>query len=219
MVQQGGLARVGIAHDGHHRDLVFDAPLPLGGPDPAHVLQLPLQLGYFPAEHPAVGLQLGLPRAAGPDGALLPLQVLPHPQQAGQQVLVLGQLHLEAALPGPGPLGEDVQNQGGAVQHPHLQRLGQVALLRGGEGVVKDDHIRPQGLDQLLHLGHLALPDEGAGVGAVLGLGDHPQRLAPRRLQQGGQLLHALLVGVLLPAQTERVQPYQNGPVKFRFLL
>ena len=51
--------------------------------------------------------------------------------------------------------------------------------------------------DQLLHLGHLALADEGAGVGAVLGLGNHPDRLAPRRLQKGGQLLHGLLVRVL----------------------
>ena len=43
--------------------------------------------------------------------------------QAGEQILILGQLHLEPALPGAGPLGEDVQDQGGAVQHRHPQVL------------------------------------------------------------------------------------------------
>ena len=43
-VEQGGLARVGIAHDGHHGDLVFPALLALGPPDPAHVLKVRPQL-------------------------------------------------------------------------------------------------------------------------------------------------------------------------------
>ena len=122
-VEQGGFARIGIAHNGHHRHLVLDAPLPLGGPHPAHILQLLLQLGDLAADVPPVALQLGLAGAAGADGALLPLQMGPHAHQAGEQILILGQLHLEPALPGAGPLGEDVQDQGGAVQHRHPQVL------------------------------------------------------------------------------------------------
>ena len=214
LVEQGGLARVGIAHDGHHRHLVLDAPLPLGGPHPADLLQLGLQLGDLPADVPAVALQLGLAGAPGADGALLALQVGPHAQQPGQQVFVLGQLHLEPALPRPGPLGEDVQDQGGPVQHRHLQLLAEHPLLGGGQGVVEDHYVGPLGLHQLFDLGHLALPDEGAGVGAVLGLEDLPHRLSPRRLQQGGQLLHGLLVGVLLGGQAEGPQAHQHRPVE-----
>ena len=47
---------------------------------------------------PPVGLQLGLAGATGADGTLLPLQVLPHTRQPGQEVLVLGQGYLQAAL-------------------------------------------------------------------------------------------------------------------------
>ena len=113
----------------------------------------------------------------------------PHSQQPGQQVLVLGQLHLEPPLPGAGPLGKDVQDQGGAVHHSYLQFLAEHPLLGGGQAVVKNHHIRVHCPDQLPDLRHLALADEGAGVGAVLGLEDGPHALASRRLQQVGQLI------------------------------
>ena len=217
LIQQGGLARVGVAHDGHHRHLVLDAPLPLGGPHPADLLQLGLQLGNFPVDVPPVALQLGLAGAAGADGALLALQVGPHAQQPGEQILVLGQLHLEAALPGPRPLGEDVQNQGGAVQHLDLQLLPQHPLLGGGQAVVKDHHVRVHGPDQLPDLRHLALADEGAGVGGVLLLEHRAHALAPRRFQQVGELLHGLLGGILLSLQAVGPQAHQYRPV-FGFL-
>src|SRR5699024_11035338 len=71
----------------------------------------------------AVQLDLGLtgsPRAhARPAGrhaaAGLPGHRLAPAAQSGQQVLQLGQLHLGLALPGLGVLGEDVQDEGGAV--------------------------------------------------------------------------------------------------------
>ena len=213
LVQQGGLARVGIAHDGYHRHLVFDPPLPLGGTHPAHIPQLVLQLGDLSVDVPPVGLQLGLAGAAGADGALLPLQMGPHSQQPGQQVLVLGQLHLEPPLPGAGPLGKDVQDQGGAVHHSYLQFLAEHPLLGGGQAVVKNHHIRVHCPDQLPDLRHLALADEGAGVGAVLGLEDGPHALASRRLQQVGQLIHGLLRGVLLHRQPVGPQAHQHRPV------
>ena len=162
---------------------------------------------------PAVGLQLGLPGAPGADGPLLPLQVLPHPQQPGQQVAVLGQLHLQSPLPGAGPAGKDVQDQGGAVQHRHPQILVQGPLLGGGEAVVKDHHPRLQGLQQLLDLPHLALADEAPGVGGLPVLQEHPRAAPPRRLQQGGQLLQGGVRGVLLRGQGVGAQAYQDGSV------
>ena len=171
LVEEGGLARVGVAHDGHHRHLVLDAPLPLGGPDPTDLLQLLLQLWNLPADVPAVGLQLGLAGAAGADGRLPPEAVwrsrwVHMPSQPGEQVLILGQLHLEAALPGPCPLGEDVQNQGQpgpCTWTPQVLR--QHPQLGGGQARCQTPPCRASMRPcQLPHLGHLALADEGAGV-------------------------------------------------------
>ena len=78
---------------------------------------------------PAVALQLGLAGATGADGALLTLQVLPHTKQPRQQIFVLGQFYLEAALLGSGPLGKDVENEGGSVQNRHSQVLREGPLL------------------------------------------------------------------------------------------
>jgi len=217
LVEQGGLARVGVAHNGHHRHLVLDAPLPLGGPHPADLLQLGLQLGNFPVDVPPVAFQLSLAGAAGADGALLALQVGPHAQQPGQQILVLGQLHLEPSLPGAGPLGEDIQDQGRPVQHLDAQLLRQHPLLGGGQGVIHHHHVRPHGPHQLLHLSRLALADEGAGIGGVLVLEHGAHAHAPRSLQQIGQLLHGGVVGVFLGGQAVGVQAHQHRPV-FRLL-
>ena len=145
--------------------------------------------------------------------APLPLQVLPHAGEPGQQVLVLGQRHLQAALAGPRPLGENVQDEGGAVHHRHPQLLGEHPLLGGGQGVVKYDDIRPQASDQLADLLRLALPHKGAGVGGGAVLQHRSQAGSPRRIQQGGQLVQRFVRGVLLPAQAGCVQTGQNGAV------
>ncbi len=193
-VQEGGLARVGVAHDGHHRHLVFLPALALGGPHPADLPQLPLQLGDLAADEPPVGLQLGLAGAAGADGGLaagrvLPHQMAPHAGEAGQQIFVLGQLHLEPPLAGGGPLGEDVQDEGRAIQHLDPQVLGEGPLLGGREVVVEDHQVGPRGLHKLFDLPHLALAQKGPGIGGSLVLQDSAHALSPRRLQQRLQLL------------------------------
>ena len=163
----------------------------------------------------AVGLQLGLAGALGSDGSLaaaaaLALQMSPHAGEPGQQVLVLRQLHLEPALLGLGPLGEDVQDQAAAVQYLDPQHLGEHPLLGGGQVIVKDHHVRPGILAEELHLRRLALADEAAGIRGVPVLQNGAQGLAPGGLHQGSQLCHALLVGVLLPLQDRGVETHQH---------
>jgi hypothetical protein len=91
--------------------------------------------------------------------------------KAGEDVLVLGQLHLEAALTGAGVLGENVEDQGGAVEDLDVELAFEVALLRRAQLVVEDDGgvIRGSALgDYLLEL---ALADIGRRVEGLEALG------------------------------------------------
>ena len=151
----------------------------------------------------AVRLQLGLAGALGADGPLaagarLALQVGPHAGEPGQQVLVLGQLHLEAALLGAGPLGENIQNQRAPVQHLDPQQLCQHPHLGGRQVVVEDHHGGTGVLAVKLGLRHLSLADEGAGIRAGPVLQHHADGLRPGGLHQGAELLQGGLVGVFL---------------------
>jgi hypothetical protein len=83
------------------------------------------------AQQAPVGLELGFARAAQADAALLALQVGPAAHQPRGHVLQLGQLDLQLALVGPRPLGEDIEDQPGAIEHPALQHALEVALLEG----------------------------------------------------------------------------------------
>jgi hypothetical protein len=104
------------------------------------------QLGQAGAQHldaladqAAVGLELGFTGTAQADTALLAFKVGPAADQARGQVLQLGQFHLQLALVALGALGENVEDQAGAVEHPHIQALFQVALLGRRQRVVEDD--------------------------------------------------------------------------------
>ena len=65
----------------------------------------------------------------------------PQPAHAREVVLELGQLDLELALGRVGVVGEDVEDDRGAVDHRHVERLLEVALLARAELVVD----RPRG--------------------------------------------------------------------------
>ena len=83
----------------------------------------------------AVDLELRLARPARTDGGTArlsadPGEVRPLPAQPRQLVAQLGQLDLHLALGRRRPLGEDVEDQGRAVDHAPLDQLLEVALLR-----------------------------------------------------------------------------------------
>ena len=113
------------------------------------------------AREPAVGLDLGLARAAGADAAHAAagaetLEVRPQAAHAGHVVFELGQLDLHLALGRVGVAGEDVEDHGGAVQHRHVELRLEVALLARRELVVGDDDVRVGLLEQRLELVDLA---------------------------------------------------------------
>ena len=62
--------------------------------------------------------------------------MLPLPHEAREEVGELGQLDLELALHGARALGEDVEDERGAVDDLEAERAAEVALLDGRERIV-----------------------------------------------------------------------------------
>ena len=106
------------------------------------LLEVLLEFGNAVADDASVGLDFALARtAAGSRTAALPLEVGPQTRQAGQHVLVVGQLHLRLGIGRLRPRHEDVEDQARAVQQAAGHLLLDVARLRRGELVVKDHHV------------------------------------------------------------------------------
>ena len=164
----------------------------------------------------AVCLELRLAGAAraygrGAARGRLTHQVRPHAREAGEKVLVLRQLDLQLALARARPLGEDVEYEPAAVEHAHAQLLREDAHLARRELVVEDREVAAGVRDELLELGDLAAADKAPGVGrgALLQYGAHD--LAAGRLDQRGELVHALVGRALALVHAPGREPAERG--------
>ena len=175
-VYQGALAGVGVADQRDQGDAGAVAPAALLAALGAHLLKVFLEPLDLVADQAAVGLQLGFAGAARADRALHPLEVGPLPGQARQQILVLRQRHLHRAFAGARALGEDVQDERGAVDDLAAEPLLQRALLRGGELVVADHDAGAQLAAHGGNLFQLAFADPGAWIGVRAALDDAGKR-------------------------------------------
>ena len=196
-VEQGRLAGVGVAGESDPRQRRALPPRP-------HHAAVALQPGEAPpqrrdpvAGEAAVGLDLALARPPGADPAAEPLEVGPEAPHPRQVVLELGQLDLQLALGRVGVVGEDVEDDRGAVDHRHAQGGLEIALLPGRKLVVAGDQVRVAGGDLLLHLGQLAAAEVavGVGLGALLDAPRPPSRrrrcaAAPSARRAGRRPLH-----------------------------
>ena len=192
-VEQGGFTRVGVAHQRHHGNLVLLSVLAAQLPLLLHRLQAAAQLRHALTDAAAVHLQLGFTRAAGADAARQPRQHQTLADQTGGLVLQLRQLHLQLALRAGGPLGEDVQDQRGAVHHLHVEDILQVAHLDARQLLVQDAHVCLQGLALAAQFIRPAPTDEQRVVRLVplLQVGGH--HLRPGGVRQPRQFLQGLL--------------------------
>src|SRR5690606_27881482 len=163
---------VGVAGDRHAGHLSPAAARALGVPGGTHTGDLPLQPGDAGLDAAPVGLQLGLTGAAQPHaagGAAGPAAGLPGERlapaaQPGQEVTELRQFDLCLALPAARVLGEDVQDQGGAVDDLDPGLLLQVAQLARGQLAVADHRVRAGGGDHVAQFVELAAADVGGRV-------------------------------------------------------
>ena len=138
-VHQGGLAGVRVTGDRRLRDAAVLSPRPLRLAGAGERLQLASQLRDAPADVLAVDLHLRLaPAEPGADAAARAAHRLAPAPQAGQQVVELRELHLGLALPAAGVQREDVEDQGGAIDHLHAEPFLERAELPGRELLVQD---------------------------------------------------------------------------------
>ena len=189
-VHQRGFAHVGIAHKGDARELA--AVLALGHLLLVELGQFLLEQGNLGLDNTAVGLNLGLTRAAHADAASLAFKVGPHTRQSWQQVLVLSQFDLHLGAGSLSPLGKDVQDEASAVQGLDLYRLLDKGNLLGREVVIKDDQADVVVLD----IGHnflkFALTHVAGAVGAVTALQEGAYGDSARRLGKEFKFIEVL---------------------------
>ena len=212
LVEQGGFSRIGVAHNGHHRDGIFHPPLPLDGAHLAHLFQLFFQTVNALPDVPPVGFQLGLAGAPGADAAALPGKARAHAGQPGQQILVLRQLHLKPAFLRLCPLGENVQNQGASVQNGKPDNFLQRPDVAGRKLVVENDHGGLGRFRQHPHLLGFSLADEAVGIGGMAVLQHLARAEASRGLQKVFQLVQCAFGGGIFLGKAVRVQSHQNRP-------
>ena len=179
-VEERRLPDVRVAREGDRRRRRARALLSPHGALHPETAQATLQERHPRAREPAVGLELGLTRAARADAAAESLQVLPHPPHARKVVLELRELDLELALGAAGVLREDVEDQLRPIDDARLQRVLERSLLRRRELLVDQEHVGAAARELRLELGELALADERPRVRAIAVLDQLGDRVDPR---------------------------------------
>ena len=161
-IQQGRLAGVGVPDEADREEVRARAHL--AHPALLDLLQLGLQIADPLSQQAPVRLELRLPRSAGTDRPIGPFEVRPHPAQTGKEVLVLGQLDLQAGLASARAPHKDVEDQLRAVDDTHPEDLLEVAALGWREVVVDDHGVGMSGLHGGGHLLRLSLPHQSRRV-------------------------------------------------------
>ena len=90
-------------------------------------------------------------------------------------------------------VGEDVEDDRGAVDHGHVERLLEVALLARLELVVAGHDVRARLLDRLLELRELALAEVAVGIGRrapLAQLSCHGDAGGAQQLLELGEIRH-----------------------------
>ena len=136
-VHKCALAYVGVSDESeaHH----LSAMSALGAHLSVYLGKLLLETGNPLLNDSAVGLDLGFAHtAAGTPSSPLSFEVGPHSGQSRKHVIVFGQFHLHLGVGSLSPLGEDFQDEAGAVDYyAVLQESLDVTLLHAGEFVVE----------------------------------------------------------------------------------
>ena len=197
-VEQRGLAGVGVAHQRYRWQ--FRPPAGIAAEFAAAVNPAEAFADRLDAlaDHALVELKLLLAGAAQADAALLPVEMRPAALEPRAQVAQLGELNLELALVGTRPLGEDVEDEAGAVEHPAAQFALEIALLARRQPMIEQHEFGAVGLPHRHELADLARADESRRFRPVAGTGDDGHRRGAggdRQFLEFSQIFPVLLRG------------------------
>ena len=185
--------------------------MPLGVPGLLHALDLTAQPRRALPDSAAVRLDLGLTGTTESDASVaarpatrLPGECLTPATQSREHVLHLRQGHLGLTLTAGRVLGEDVEDQRGAVDHLDVDDLLERDELTRRELAVADHRVRPRRGDHVLQGLGLPRTDVGGGVRLVAALDQRVADLGACGLGELCQLGHrglrlgggALVIGV-----------------------
>ena len=94
-------------------------------------------------------------------------------------------------------MGEDVQNERDAIEHPAFELGLQVALLGRCEGMIENDHLRARFDDTLAYLFELAAADEESRIGRAPPAGDRGHGHGASRDSEIGELFEVVAAAVI----------------------
>jgi hypothetical protein len=162
-IEEGGFAGVGVTDDGSERPEMAAAAGALGGSLAADQVEVLDDSGDSVLDTAAVGFELGFAVAAHADAAFLSGEMGPEAGEAREEMLELGQFDLEFAFAGAGALGEDVEDEGSAVEHFAFEEAFEVSALGRRQFIVEDDGIDFVTSAEIGELAGFTGADEGGG--------------------------------------------------------
>ena len=166
---------------------------------------------HAPDQPTAIHLELRLAGTARPDATGLLAERGSSAPQARQPIAQQRELDLCLALGTAGVLGEDVEDDRGAVDRRAAEQPLEVAVLGRGELVVEDDRIGVEAFAERGDLGGFAPSDERGWVGRVATLHDPPDDIGSGAVDQLGQLVE--LLGDPLGGPTREDDADQDDPL------
>ena len=143
-----------------------------------------IQLANAYTDQTAIGFQLGFTGAPEADTAFLPFEVSPAPDQPRGQVTQLRQLHLQLAFIGLGALCEDIEDQGGPVQHAATAGFFDVSFLDGAERLAYEDQAGAGFFKQFGQLFDFAAAYKIARIGPVTRRRDYANNFSACRTRE-----------------------------------
>ena len=193
-IEQGGFARIGVAHQRNPKGLAALTRTALGV-----ALAFDLHESLFHrldslADHAAVEFDLRFTRTTTvTNAATLPLEVTPAAHQARRQILQPGQFNLQFAFVALSTVAKDLKNQHGAVCHRHAEVTLEVALLGCAQRLIEQHHLGLVHGDEQLDLIGFAAAHEKCRIRALATRNDARDRQVSGRLCEQGEFIERLI--------------------------
>ena len=170
-VEQCRLAGIRVTHDGRQWPLTALAALALCLAHAFDLLQIAPQFGDSFLNAAAIHFELALAIASHSDAAFLPRKVRPQSREARQDMLQLRHLDLHFAFPRASSLGEDIEDERGAIEYLAIEHTLEIARLGWRKFVIENNGVDVALFTCFCKFACLAFADVCCGMGAVEALG------------------------------------------------